>query len=56
MAEDKYEKGKVYLQDTRTGKIYLHERNLEKNKNFTPCVPNPIETKKPEGKTPEDDK
>jgi hypothetical protein len=38
-----YEEGKVYLRDTRTGQIYLYERNLESNRNFEACIPNPVE-------------
>lgn len=38
----KYEVGKVYLRDIRSGQIYLYERNLENNANFEACVPNPV--------------
>lgn len=36
-----YEEDKVYLRDTRTGEIYLYERNLAANGNFESHVPNP---------------
>lgn len=40
-----YDEGKIYMRDKRNGNIHLYERHLAANKNFEPCVPNPI--KKP---------
>lgn len=37
-----YVQGKVYLQDVRTGEIYLYERYLAQDRNFIPIVPNPL--------------
>lgn len=48
-----YEEGKVYLRDVRTGQIYLYERNLEHNRNFEVCIPNPVKEPEEE-KTGED--
>lgn len=42
MADMQYDEGKVYLQDTRSGQIYLYERHLAQNRNFEACVPNPV--------------
>lgn len=39
---NKYEEGKVYLRDVRTGQIHLYERILEQNKNFETHIPNPV--------------
>ncbi len=39
-----YDEGKVYLQDIRNGTIYPYERFLAEDRNFKPCIPNPVKT------------
>lgn len=49
MSEVTYEEGKVYLRDIRSGQIYLYERELERNKNFEVCIPNPVNEQESDG-------
>lgn len=42
MSDMKYEEGKIYLRDVRSGQVYLYERHLAANRNFEAIVPNPV--------------
>lgn len=37
-----YDEGKVYLRDKRNDNIYPYERYLAADRNFEPCIPNPV--------------
>lgn len=57
----KFDEGKIYLKNIKTGEIHLYERYMAQNKNYAAIVPNPVkkavvkqtETKQTETKQPE---